>query len=86
LNDADGARPEHEAFVNLVHGLRQPLSTIETCAYLLRSILSGVEDERISENLECIERQVAEAHRILLEAAQAPVASLRTKAASAGQA
>lgn len=50
----------------LIHDLRQPLSTIETCAFFLRTVLEGVDDPRVREHLECIEQQVAEAQRILL--------------------
>lgn len=58
-------------FAALVHDLRQPLSTIETCACLLRMVLHGETDERVFENLDRIERQVAEAHSILREAVRA---------------
>lgn len=54
----------------LIHDLRQPLSTIETCAFFLREVLKDVDDPRVFENLDRIERQVAEADRILLEAAR----------------
>ncbi len=80
--------PARADFAALIHDLRQPLSTIETCACVLRMVLDGEEDERVLENLDRIERQVAEAHRILLEAAQArtqeAAASPLTKSTSAG--
>jgi signal transduction histidine kinase len=78
------------SFAALVHDLRQPLSTIETCAYLLRTILENDGDERVLENLDCIERQVAEAHRMLLEAGlggdQTSASRPLTKSASSGDA
>ncbi len=46
-----------------VHDLRQPLSTIETCVFCLRSILpSDPEIERYLARIEC---QIYEASRIL---------------------
>ncbi|HWR17883.1 MAG TPA: hypothetical protein VN577_23845 [Terriglobales bacterium] len=60
--------PESAVIATLVHNLRQPLSTIETCAFFLRMVLDGTADPRVSENLELIERQIAEAQRILLAA------------------
>ncbi len=74
-------------FASLIHDLRQPLSTIETCTFLLRMMLEGNEDPRVLENLDRIERQVAEAHRILLQAkrgrAQTPGSIPLTKSDSA---
>ena len=46
----------------LIHDLRQPLSTIETCAFFLRTVLEGVDDPRVREHLECIEQQIGRAH------------------------
>jgi len=60
-------------FLTLLHELRQPLSTIETCAYLLQIMLEETGDPRVRENLETIGRQVAEIDRLLLTAGRKPV-------------
>jgi signal transduction histidine kinase len=57
---------------SLLHDLRQPLTNIEACTYLLRMFLEGLEDPRVTENLETIDRQAAEIGRILLAALQRP--------------
>lgn len=80
--------PDHAAdLATLIHDLRQPLSVIETSVFLLRTALDGDEDARIFENLDRIEQQVGEAHRLLMEAARAhsPMPAA-TKAESAGAA
>ncbi len=53
--------------IDVVHDMRQPLSTIETSAFILQSLLSEA-SPRVREHLEIIERQVALASRILHEA------------------
>lgn len=53
---------------DLVHRLRQPLSTIETCAFYLGLVLPE-QDEKCREQIERIQQQIAEAGRILMEAA-----------------
>jgi signal transduction histidine kinase len=53
--------------IDVVHDLRQPLSTIETSAFILQSLLPDA-PARIREHLDLIERQVALASRILHEA------------------
>lgn len=57
---------------SLLHDLRQPLSNIEAYTYLLRRVLDGVEDTRIAESLDSIDRQTAEIGRILLTALGKP--------------
>lgn len=52
---------------NLVHDLRQPLSTIETSTYYLNLIL-GEEHQRAHEQLHTIEHQVARAAALLSQA------------------
>ncbi len=52
---------------NLVHDLRQPLSTIETSTYYLNLLLSGGPDRAI-EQLRTIEHQVDRAAALLAEA------------------
>lgn len=58
-----------EALADLIHSLRQPLSTIEACAFYLSLVLPG-DDAKCREQVERIEQQVAEAGRILMEAAR----------------
>jgi signal transduction histidine kinase len=58
-----------EALAELIHSLRQPLSTIEACAFYLSLVLPA-DDEKCREQVERIEQQVAEAGRILMEAAR----------------
>jgi hypothetical protein len=48
-----------------VHDLRQPLSTIETCVFCLRSMLPS--DPEIEQYLARIECQIYEASRILAD-------------------
>jgi hypothetical protein len=48
------------------------LTNIEACTYLLRMLLEGVEDPRVAENLETIDRQAADINRILLAAMERP--------------
>ena len=52
---------------NLVHDLRQPLSTIETSAYFL-NLLLGDGHERAHEQLHTIEHQVDRAAALLSQA------------------
>jgi hypothetical protein len=84
--------PDTASLRELVHDLRQPLSVIETCAFYLRMVLPAG-DDRIEQQLNIIERQVAEADRILRGALGLPHQAvgraadesfLRTKAESAG--
>jgi hypothetical protein len=62
--------PEEEArrieirLQELVHELRQPLTTIATCAYYLHVVLPE-EAGKLHEQLDTIEQQVLEADRIL---------------------
>ena len=65
-----------EALADLIHGLRQPLSTIEACAFYLSLVLPQ-DDAKCREQVERIEQQVAEAGRILMEAARYARASVR---------
>lgn len=52
---------------NLVHDLRQPLSTIETSSYYL-NILLGETNPRVQEQLRTIEHQVDRAAVLLSQA------------------
>ena len=52
---------------NVVHDLRTPLGNIEICAYLLGRKLVEPDDE-IREYISAIQRQVADAERILRDA------------------
>ncbi len=52
----------------LIHKLRQPLSTIETCTCYLH-LVTPEEASRIHAQLDTIEQQVEEANRILIESA-----------------
>ncbi len=56
------------ALADLVHRLRQSLSTIETCVFYLGMVLPEG-DERCLDQVQRIEHQIAEAGRILMEAA-----------------
>ena len=61
------ASDPEEPLARLAHDLRQPLGTIETSAYCLNLML-GQEHPKAREQLRIIERQVADAVRILNEA------------------
>ena len=65
-----GCEALRSAAAKLVHDVRQPLSTIETCAYLLGMILPP-EMARLHEQLQVITKQVEEINRMLTEAATA---------------
>lgn len=58
-----------KSLADLIHSLRQPLGTIEACAYYLSLVLPE-DDPKCREQVERIAQQVAEAGRILVEAAR----------------
>ncbi len=61
-------RPQSEAvLVDVVHDLRQSLGTIETSAFLLRTMLPQASPQ-VREYLKIIERQVAVASQLLARA------------------
>ncbi len=61
-------RSNSEAIViDVIHDLRQPLSAIETSAFILHSLLSQA-PPNVREHLRMIERQVAIASHVLIEA------------------
>ena len=53
----------------LIHKLRQPLSTIETYVSYLQLVLPDEQGTRVHAQLEAIAEQVEEANRILVESA-----------------
>lgn len=53
---------------DLIHGLRQPLSIIETCCYCMRLKLNSGEAD-LTEQLDQIDAQILEASLMLLQAA-----------------
>jgi signal transduction histidine kinase len=57
-----------QLLLNVVHDVRQPLSTIESSAYYL-NVLLGDTDPRAAEQVRMIQRQVSDAARILSQAA-----------------
>lgn len=57
------------SLADLIHSLRQPLGAIEACAFYLSLVLPE-DDPKWREQVETIEQQVAEAGRILAEAAR----------------
>ena len=54
---------------NLIHDLRQPLSTIQNCAFYLGLVLPD-SPEKAEEQLSRLEREVEEACRLLTEASR----------------
>lgn len=67
---------------DLIHSLRQPLGTIEACAFYLSLVLPE-DDPKCREQVERIEQQVAEAGRILMEAARYARAESRSHTSDA---
>ena len=63
---ANSASEQQSQVRDLIHRLRQPLSTIETCACYLRLVLPE-EASRMHAQLDTIEKQVEDANRILVE-------------------
>ncbi len=59
--------PAEAVLIDIIHDLRQPLSTIETSAFILRSLLPQAPPE-VRQQLQLIERQVALASRLLVDA------------------
>lgn len=64
---------------DVIHRLRQPLSTIEACAFYLTLVLPE-EDDKSREQVNRIEQQIAEASRILMDAARHAVVCQATRA------
>jgi hypothetical protein len=58
--------PVEKLLINVVHDLRQPLSTIENSAFLLRLLLTDAAPQ-VVEQIRVIERQTALAARALTE-------------------
>jgi signal transduction histidine kinase len=56
-----------EILARLIHDLSQPLGAIETSAYVLNLVLDP-SDARVHEHVDAIERQAAQAGRLLIEA------------------
>jgi hypothetical protein len=54
---------------NLAHDLRQPLSTLENCAFYLKMVVPPG-DLRIHQHLDLMHSQIAEAERILADTLQ----------------
>ena len=64
---------------NLVHDLRQPLSTVESCVYYLSMVAPN--DGRMRQHLDLIQAQVEEASRILNQAVEQSHPQRETRAA-----
>jgi len=79
------ASDSEELVARLAHDLRQPLGTIETSVFCI-NLLLGHGHPEVQEQLRMIERQVAQAVRILneavAEARQHPAPRTKTAAAS----
>jgi signal transduction histidine kinase len=82
---SSAASDPEEVLARLAHDLRQPLGTIETSVFCI-NLLLGQERAAVQEQLRIIERQVAQAVRILneavAEARQHPAPRTKTAAAS----